>query len=90
MRFFFLQDYQDWLLAVFLGLGLAIFVYLAFKSYGYSDGRANERARQISDYPEGLKGRNFPTPPFIIFLYIGFAVWAVCYVIFVGIMRNPM
>jgi hypothetical protein len=88
MRFFFLQDYQHWLLAVFLGLVLVILVYLAFRSYGYSNERADARARQIFDYPEGLKGHNFPTPPFILFLYIGFVVWAVLYVIFIGVFHG--
>lgn len=85
MRFFFLQDYRHWLLAVFLGLVLAVFLYLAFRSHDYSRERADERARRIFRYPEGLKGQNFPTPPYMLFLYIGFAVWAVLYVIFIGI-----
>ncbi len=90
MRFFFLQDYQHWLLAVFLGLVLVILVYLAFRSYGYSSERADERAKQEFHYPDGLTGVNFPTPPFILFLYLGFVIWAICYVIFIGIFQGPM
>jgi hypothetical protein len=90
MRFFFLQDYQHWLLAVFLGIVLAILVYLAFRSYGYSNERADERARQGLDHPDGIVGKNFPTPPFILFLYIGLAVWVIIYVIYVGIMGGPI
>jgi hypothetical protein len=89
MRFFFLADYQDWLLSVFLGLVLAVLLYLAFRSYIYSSRRAGESARRPFEYPDGLKGRNFPTPPFMLFLYIGFAVWGICYVIFVGILGGP-
>jgi hypothetical protein len=89
MRFFFLQDYQHWLLAVFLGLALVILVYLAFRSYGYSSERADEKARQEFNYPDGLKGTNFPTPPFILFLFFGFVIWAIFYVIFIGIRSGP-
>jgi hypothetical protein len=85
MRFFFLLDYQHWLLAVFLGLVLTILIYLAFRSYGYSMERSDERAGQEFNYPDGIKGKNFATPPFILFLYFGFIVWMICYVIFVGI-----
>ena len=90
MRFFFLQDYQHWLLATFLGLVLAIFVYLAFRSYGYSRERGDKRGEEEVDYPDGLKGRNFPVPPLILFLCLGFVVWAVCYVIFIGIFHGPI
>ena len=89
MRFFFLLDYQQWLLSVFLGLVLAILVYLAFRSYGYSRARADERAKEEFNYPDGLKGKNMPTPPFLLFLYFGFVVWAIFYVIFIGIRSGP-
>ena len=89
MRFFFLQDYQDWLLSVFLGLVLAILIYLAFRSYGYSKARAGVRTEEERDYPDGLKGRNLPAPPLIIFLGLAFVVWAVFYVIYIGIKGGP-
>jgi len=90
MRFFFLHDFQHWLLAVFLGLVLAILIYVAFRSYGYSAGRAGFRPRKVVDYPDGLKGGDFPVPPFIIFLCLGILVWAICYVIFIGIYHGPI
>ena len=89
MRFFFLQDYRHWLLSVFLGLVLAILVYLAFQSYGYSKARADERSKEELDYPDDLKGKNMPVPPFFLFLGLGFVVWAICYVIFIGIRSGP-
>lgn len=90
MRFFPLLDYQDWLLGVFLGVVLAMLIYLGFRSYGYSRERSDERARQEFDYPDGIKAKNFPTPPHILFLYIGFIAWAVFYIIFVGILYGPI
>ncbi len=89
MRFFFLKDYQDWLLSVGLGLILVILIYLALKSYNYSQERIRGREQEEFHYPDGIEGRNFPTPPFMIFLYIGFVIWAVCYVIFIG-MKGPI
>jgi len=89
MRFFFLQDFQHWLLSLFLGLVLAILVYLGFTAYSDSTSRAGEKGEEEFTYPDGIRGKNFPTPYFIIFLYLGFVIWAILYVIFVG-MRSPI
>ena len=89
MRFFFLQDYQDWLLSVSLGLVLAILIYLAFRSYGYSKAAAKGKAEEEHDYPDGLKGGNLPAPPFIVFLGLAFVVWAVFYVIYNCVRWGP-
>lgn len=90
MRFFFLQDYQHWLLSVGLGLILVILVYLAFRSYGYSREKMRGKPQEEFHYPDGIEGRNFPTPPFMIFLYFGFVIWAICYVLFIGILKGPI
>ncbi len=89
MRFFFLQDFQHWLLSVFLGLVLAILVYLGFTAYTDSRARVGEKEEEEFTYPDGIRGKNFPTPYFIIFLYLGFVIWAILYVIFIG-MRGPI
>ncbi len=89
MRFFFLQDYQHWFLSVFLGIVLAILIYLGFRSYSHSSQRAGEKAREAISYPDGILGKDYPTTPFVLFLYIGFVVWAILYVIYVGIMGGP-
>jgi hypothetical protein len=89
MRFFLLQDFQHWLLAVFLGGILATLLYLGFTAYRYSSERADEKTEQEFHYPDGLRGKNFQTPAFILFLYFGFVVWAICYIIFVGL-RGPI
>lgn len=90
MRFFYVLDFQHWLLSVFLGIVLAILVYLGFTAYAYSRERADRRAEQEFHYPDGLRGNNFPTPAFILFLYAGFVVWMICYVIFIGIRGQPI
>ena len=90
MRIFSLLDYQHWLLSVFLGLILAVLVYLAFRSYGYASERDDGKAKEEFHYPDGLEGRNFPVPPFLLFLYIGFIFWMIFYVIFIGILHGPV
>ncbi len=89
MRFFFLLDYQHWLLAFCLGLILAILVYLGFSAYEDSSSRSNKKTEEEFTYPDGIRGKNFPTPAFIIFIYLGFIIWAILYVIFVGL-RGPI
>ena len=88
MRFFFLQDYQHWVLAVFLGMVLAILVYLGFTAYSDSGARSGKKGEEEFTYPDGIRGKNFATPLFILFLYLGFFIWAILYVIFVG-MKGP-
>jgi hypothetical protein len=89
MRFFFLQDFQHWLLALFLGMVLAILVYLGFTAYEDSKTRAGQKGEEESTYPDGILAKNFPTPVFILFLYLGILIWAILYVVFVG-MRGPV
>ncbi len=90
MRFFPLQDYQDWLLGLFLGIVLAILIYLAFRSTADSTGRAGKETGGVTHYPDAIEGRHNPPPLFIIFLLVGFAVWILCYVIYVGVFGGPI
>ncbi len=90
MRYFFLFDYQDWLLAVFMGLVLAILIYLAFRSFGYVRGRVGKGREETHHYAEGIEGSNFPPPPFVVFVILGWAVWMVFYVIFIGLVGGPI
>ena len=89
MRFFFLQDYQHWLLSVFLGLVLAVLIYLGLRSYWYSSQRSGGKTERVY-YPDGIVGKHFPTTPLILFLYLGFAAWAIIYVIYIGIIGGPI
>ncbi len=89
MRFFFLQDYQHWLLSALLGLILAILVYMGFSAFGDASARVDEKTEEKFHYPDGIEGRNFPTPSFILFIYLGFFIWAILYVIFIGL-KGPI
>jgi hypothetical protein len=88
MQFFPLLDFQDIVLAFFLGAGFVLLVYLAFSSY------QQEREELSKDDLEKLDGGDLAKvhdpearriAPVLIFIYIGVIVWAVSYVIVVGI-----
>jgi H+/Cl- antiporter ClcA len=38
----------------------------------------------------GSRSKNRPLPTVVLFLFIGFAVWFVCYVIFWGLKGGPL
>ncbi len=93
MRFFWILDFQHEVLAAMLGLGAAIIIYLVFRSYYFVRGRAiQERADETKDekfdYPDEIHGVDHPTPPHLIFVIFGFFVWAIFYVLIVGIYGN--
>ena len=91
MRFFPLQDYQDWLLGLFLGIVLAILIYLAFRGIAGPTGRATDgQGKEAAPYPNAAEGGRHPLPPLIVFLILGFAVWIVFYVIYVGVVGGPI
>ncbi|OGP98912.1 MAG: hypothetical protein A2Z51_09210 [Deltaproteobacteria bacterium RBG_19FT_COMBO_52_11] len=84
MRFFPLLDFQYTMLLIFLGLIALILVYIAFRGETLPVGR-RDRKSAIEEYPEGIQGKNQPIPLLLIFIYVGVAIWALGYVIFIGI-----
>ena len=66
MRIFALLDFQQVVLALFLGVVAALLIYLGFRD------------------------RSRPVPAVMIFVYAGFAVWAVLYVVFFGVFGGPI
>jgi hypothetical protein len=90
MRFFPLQDYRDWLLGLFLGIVLAILIYLAFRATAESTRGAGKERGGVTRYPDAIEGGHNPPPLLIIFLLVGFAVWILFYVIYVGVYGGPI
>ena len=88
MPFFPLMTFQEITLAFFLGLGAFILLYVAWGSYPR---RGPTETGPRSEKPEGqgledrLEAGDNPIPPFLVFVYIGIAVWALAYLIFVGL-----
>ncbi len=84
MRFFPLLDFQYTMLLIFLGLIALILIYVAFQGELLSGRRTDEQGA-IEQYPEGIRGKNQPIPLLLIFIYVGVAIWALGYLIFIGI-----
>jgi hypothetical protein len=93
MRFFPLLDFQHFVIALFLGLAAALVVYLAFRYMGNRRREQDDGGEEVeasSEYPEGLEVGDNPMPPVLIFIFLGFVVWFVFYVVIFGILGGPV
>ena len=88
MRFFPLLDFQMVILLTFLGLAVLILLYIAF-GYAFPTLRHPGREEEQEEYPEGIQATNRPIPPILIFVYVAFVVWAIAYVIVIGLRGGP-
>ncbi len=88
MQSFPLVDLQHWVLAIFLGLISLILVYLAFGSH------ASRRAKRVEEEPEERRELEIlhaqdeeknPIAPLLIFIYVGAILFAVAYLVMIGI-----
>ena len=90
MPFFPLSTFQEMTLAFFLGLGLFIFLYLAWGGYnkGPMNGTGEDRNRTEDLKPEVVtRAAHNHIPPFLVLVYVGVTLWILAYLIFVGL-RN--
>jgi len=85
VRYFPLLDFQYLVLAVFLGIVAVILLYISFGWPGPSGREQQESER----YPDGLQAEKNPVPPLLVFVYGAFLVWAVAYMVVVGIRGAP-
>ena len=85
MRFFDVLDFQYLILAIFLALVAVVLIYLGFQSYSFSRRREEEE----EEFPGGIRVQNHSIPPFLIFVVIGFVIWAIVYVILYGLWGEP-
>jgi len=88
MRFFPVFDFQLVVLLTFLGLVVLILLYMAFGSSRHSK-RQGADDEEVEEYPGGITTTRKPLPPILIFVYIAFVVWAVIYVVVIGIKGGP-
>jgi hypothetical protein len=87
MQFFPLVDFQHGILAVFLGTIFLVLVYLAFGSHGDRGDRApemDEREILFGEEP----GKN-PVPPVLVAVFLGVILFALGYVILIGVHGPP-
>jgi multisubunit Na+/H+ antiporter MnhB subunit len=88
MPYFSLVDLQHWMLAIFLGLVSLILVYLAFGSHPSREkGVEGERAER--DVLFGEEAEKNPMAPILIFVYVGVIVFAVAYLVLIGLKGGP-
>ena len=88
MRFFPVYDLQMVVLLTFLGLVALVLLYVGFGSSYFSKLSSGKDGTQ-EDYPAGIRAKSRPVPPLLIFLYVAFVIWAVIYVIVIGIRGRP-
>ena len=88
MRLFSLLDFQYVMLVIFLGIIALVLVYLAFSSYEFLP-RKREEKEEAEEYAQGIQASNRPIPLILIFVYAALAVWAVAFVVSVGIKGAP-
>jgi hypothetical protein len=87
MQFFPLVAFQHWILGIFLGFILLVIVYLAFGSHGRRrESVAEKEDREILFGEEpGEKG----LPPALIVVFLGAVLFALGYVVLIGIQGPP-
>ena len=92
MRFFAILDFQHEILAFFLGLVTALLIYLALQSYRYSQEKKDKKGAGEEEFYEsiGVRIKNHPVPPFLLFIILGFIVWFFFYVIIFGVKGGPI
>ena len=88
MRFFPVFDFQMVVLLTFLGLVALSLLYIAFGSSRFS-GEQDDKEEEVEDYPGKIKTARRPLPPILIFVYVAFIVWAIVYVVAIGIKGGP-
>ena len=94
MRLFTLIDFRHLVLALFLGCGAAVVIYLAFHYGPYREqreGKDEEKPWPVHpDYLQGSGTGANPLPPVLLVLYLAFIVWLIVYVILIGIFGGPV
>jgi len=87
LRFFALLDFRYYVLAVFLGLITVLIIYISFKR---TPAEEEEDRGDFMELPEEPSVAQHPIPPILLFIYIGVVIWSILYVIFWGILGEPI
>lgn len=88
MRYFTIIDFQDMVLALFLGLGVLILIYLSWSGYSREK---DEKELDRGDDSELISrhGHN-PASPALIVIYVGVFLMALIYFVFHGVLGGPI
>ncbi len=85
MRYFTLLDFQHMVLAFFIGLIAVILVSVAWWRYPRPDEEQPQEAVH-----ESRPRVSHPVPPLLIFIIAGALLWALAYILVIGIMGGPI
>ncbi len=88
MAFFPVLMFQQWFLAVFLGVALVIAIYVAWGTYTHRrEARTKEELDQYHGHEVGPEPGTAERPlfPIVVYLLIGVIVWGIFYFVFYGI-----
>ena len=82
-----LQQEQSLILILFGGLILVLIIVLAVWSHHLNLARRARRETEQppAEYPDGLREQNNPVPLFLILVIAAVLIWALIYVIAVGV-----
>ena len=87
MRSFPMIDVHYVVLALFMGLGALLVLWIAFR--GYHEAHEDEKA-DLEAYPDGIRTGKGPIPALLLLVYVGFLIWALGYVLKVGVAGPPL
>jgi hypothetical protein len=86
MRFFSLIGFQHVILFFFPTLILVILLYFGFARLHFQGKDSEQRKKTIiHTYPDGIEARNAPFPLILILTIVGFLLWAVFYILGIGL-----
>lgn len=88
MRSFPLYDYQVVILLSFLGVITLVLLYIAFRKIVFPP-FSGKGLKAPENFPDGIQTSQGPIPLILIFVYAGFFVWALTYVIFIAVRNEP-
>ena len=86
MRLFEMVGIEDFVLYFFPTLAF-IFVFAAGLAFSYFRGKESEKKLNtiIERFPGGIEGRNAPFPLVLILVIAGTVIWALTYILFIGL-----
>ena len=87
MRYFALLNFQHFVLYLFPALATVAIFAAGLGFYYLRRGDSAEREnRIIEEYPGGIQGRNAPFPIVMFLIIVGTVIWALAYILFIGLL----
>jgi hypothetical protein len=87
MRYFELLNLQHFFLYLFPAV-VTIVLFAAGLGFYYlrREDSAEREKRIIEEYPGGIKGRDAPFPLVLLLIIVGTVIWALAYILFIGLL----